>query len=191
MIKVGKVVAVDEKNARVRVQLLDCDGMVTYWLQVAVPKSQNDKFYWVPDAGELVLCAFLEHGFEQGFVIGAVYNEKDTTPVQDKDKIHIKFQDGSYIEYDRKEHKLKADIKGDIDIKATGRADVECQGQIYIKSATNITIQAPSINMKGGSPAEGWFEGYFRIIGNLEVQGNIHATGSIIDEGGNTNHHSH
>lgn len=159
MIKVGKVVAVDEAKARVRVQLLDNDEMVTYWLQIAVPKAQNDKFYWIPDVGELVLCAFLEHGLEQGFVIGAVYNEKDQTPVQDKEKFHIKFKDGSWIEYDRREHKLTAFIKGDINITASG----------------NITLQAPVVN----------------IVGNLEVQGNIHATGSIIDEGGNTNHHSH
>lgn len=29
------------------------------------------------------------------------------------------------------------------------------------------------------------------IIGNLEVVGNIHATGTIMDEMGNANHHSH
>lgn len=191
MIKVGKVVAVDETNCRVRVQLLDNDGVVTYWLPVVVNKSQKDKFYWLPDVGEEVVCAFLEHGIEQGFVIGAIYNEKDAPPVTNKDKFHIRFQDGSWIEYDRSEHKLKAEINGDVEITATGRCDVECQNQIYIKSATNITIQAPSINMRGGSPAEGYFEGNFRLIGNLEVDGNIHATGSIIDDAGNTNHHSH
>jgi phage baseplate assembly protein V len=191
MIKIGKVVAVDETSARVRVQLDDCDGMVTYWLQIAVPKSQNDKFYWIPDIGEQVLCAFLEHGLEHGFVIGALYNEKDKVPVGNKDKYFIRFQDGTEIEYDRATHRLRADVKGDVELKTTGRADIDCNGQIYIKSTTNITIQAPSINMKGGSPAEGWFEGNFRLIGNLEVQGNIYAAGSIIDEGGNTNHHSH
>lgn len=191
MIKVGRVVAVDEKTARVRVQLLDCDGMVSYWLQIAVPKAQDDKFYWIPDTGELVLCAFLEHGLEQGFVIGALYNEQDATPVQNKDKMHIKFKDGSWIEYDRLEHKLKAEIKGDIDIKATGRADVETQGEIYLKSANKITIQAPRVNILGGSPTEGYFEGDLRIVGDLEIEGSIHATGSIIDEGGNTNHHGH
>lgn len=30
-----------------------------------------------------------------------------------------------------------------------------------------------------------------KMVGNLEVDGSIHATGSITDEGGNTNHHSH
>lgn len=191
MIKVGKVVAVDEKSARVRVQLEDCDGMVTYWLQLAVPKSQDDKFYWIPDVGEQVLCAFLEHGLEHGFVIGALYNEKDPVPVQNKDKYFIRFKDGTEIEYDRANNLLRAEIKGDIKIKATGKADVEVEGQVFIKSANRIIIQAPQIFMRGGSPAEGVFEGNFRLVGNLEVEGNIHATGTIIDDSGNTNHHSH
>ncbi len=152
MIKVGRVVAVDEKKAKVRVQLLDNDAMVTYWLSVVVQKSQDDKFYWVPDIGELVVCAFFEHGIEDGFVLGAIYNEQDSPPVQDRDKFYIRFKDGTKIEYDRKEHKLRAVVQGDVEIKATGT---------------------------------------FKVIGNLLVEGNIHATGSIIDEGGNTNHHSH
>lgn len=46
--------------------------------------------------------------------------------------------------------------------------------------------------------ADGWsfnmavkITGPVTIIGNLEVDGNIHATGTIIDDAGNTNHHSH
>lgn len=70
-------------------------------------------------------------------------------PVSSKDKWHIKFEDGTWLEYDRAEHKLRANIKGDVEIEATGKADVQCQGQIYIKSSTNITLIAPAINMRG------------------------------------------
>lgn len=31
----------------------------------------------------------------------------------------------------------------------------------------------------------------FEFVGDIEVDGNIHATGTIIDEAGNTNHHTH
>lgn len=190
MLRFGIVVAVDETKGMVRVQYTDMDGEVSYWLAVLKPKTLKDKAYWMPDIGEHV-AVLIDENAEEGVVLGAIYSSSDAVPVSSKDKYHVKFNDGTVIEYDRTEHKLKADVKGDIEIKATGRADVDCQSQIYIKSATNITIQAPSINMKGGSPAEGLFEGNFRLIGNLEVEGNIHATGSIIDESGNTNHHSH
>lgn len=124
MIKVGKVVAVDEKTCRVRVQLLDNDEVVTYWLPVVVSKSQKDKFYWLPDIGEEVVCAFLEHGIEQGFVLGAIYNEKDIVPVGSKDKFHVRFEDGTWIEYDRKAHKLKIQCVGDIEISAQGNVKI-------------------------------------------------------------------
>jgi phage baseplate assembly protein V len=166
------------------------DGEVSYWLAVLKSKTLKDKAYWMPDIGEHV-AVLIDENAEEGVILGAIYSSQDTPPVSNANKCHIKFQDGTVLEYDRAEHKLKADVKGDIDVKATGRCDVDCQSQIYIKSTTNITIQAPSINMRGGSPANGVFEGNFTLIGNLEVQGNIHATGSIIDDGGNTNHHSH
>lgn len=49
---------------------------------------------------------------------------------------------------------------------------------------------------KGGNvvrlSATGWeFNMDVKIVGNVEVEGNIHATGTIIDDSGNTNHHSH
>lgn len=135
MIKVGKVVAVDEKTCRVRVQLEDNDGVVTYWLPVVVPKTQRDKFYWLPDIGEEVVCAFLEHGIEQGFVLGAIYNEKDRVPVVSKDKFHVKFEDGTWIEYDRKEHKLTLEVMGNIEIRVNGQVfivgNLEVNGNIH------------------------------------------------------------
>ncbi|MCX7999774.1 MAG: phage baseplate assembly protein V [Leptospiraceae bacterium] len=124
MIKVGRVVAVDEKRACVRVELTDCDGVITYWLPVVVPKTQHDKFYFLPDIGEEVVCAFLEHGIEQGFVLGAIYNEKDRVPVVNKDKYHVRFADGTEIEYDRKNHKLKIKCVGDVEIVANGNVTI-------------------------------------------------------------------
>jgi len=191
MIRFGKVVATDPLKARVRVQIDDADNVVTFWLPVMTTKAQDDKFYHLPDIGELVVCAFYEDNWDTGVVLGAVYNDSDAVPVANKDKVHIKFKDGTTIEYDRASHKLTADVKGSIEIKSAQRCDIDCKDQIYIKSTSNITIQAPSLSMKGGSPANGVFEGTFVLIGNLEVNGNIHATGTIIDDSGNTNHHSH
>jgi phage baseplate assembly protein V len=192
------ITQIDESRALARVQFTDMDGVLSYWLSVLKQKTLKDKQYWMPDIGEHVACLIDENG-EEGVVLGAIYSDADAVPVSSKDKCHIKFNDGTVIEYDRASHKLYADVKGDIDVKATGRCDINCQSQIYIKSATNITIQAPSLNMKGGSPANGVFEGTFRLIGNLIVesgnidvlQGNINAAGNIIDGSGNTNHHTH
>lgn len=131
MIRFGKVVAVDEKNARVRVQIEDADAVITYWLPVATHKSQDDKFYWLPDVGELVVCAFYENDWDTGVVLGAVYNQKDTPPATSRDKFVIQFKDGTRIEYDRSSHKLTIHSVGDIEII----------------SDTHITLKAPRIDL--------------------------------------------
>ncbi len=190
MFKLGIVTAMDEARAMVRVRFDDMDGVLSYWLPVVQHKTLKDKAYWMPDVNEHVVCLLDENG-EDGIVLGAIYSDADAVPVSSKDKCHITFEDGSTIEYDRQSHKLSADIKGDISVKATSRCDVDCQSDIFLRSTTKITIQAPALSMKGGSPADGVFEGSFRLVGNLTVEGNISATGDIIDGGNNTNHHTH
>lgn len=120
MIRVGKVVEVDEKTAKARVQIEDADAVISWWLPVVHQKTKDDKHYWLPDIGELVLCAFYEDDWDTGFIIGAIYNDKDRPPVQSINKFVIEFKDGTKIEYDRQSHKLHIAVKGDILIEADG-----------------------------------------------------------------------
>ncbi len=147
MLKVGEVVAVDEKNCRVRVKLKDCDDVITWWLPVLVNKTQKDKFYFLPDVGELVLCAFLDSGIEEGFVLGAIYNQKDLPPVSNKDKFHIKFKDGTSLEYDRKEKVLQIKSSGKLKIVFnTGEFSIEtCQAE---GNTLKINFSSAQISVK-------------------------------------------
>jgi phage baseplate assembly protein V len=121
MIRRGIVVAVDEKTARVRVQMPDLDGIVSNWLPVLQHKTHKDKAYWLPDIGEYVIVAFDEEGeHSDGYVLGAIYSEADKPPITDKNKYFIRFSDGTEIEYDRKQHQLRISVKGNITIEATG-----------------------------------------------------------------------
>jgi phage baseplate assembly protein V len=121
MIRRGIVVAVDEKTARVRVQMPDLDGIVSNWLPVLNHKTHQDKAYWMPDIGEYVIVAFDEEGeHSDGYVLGAIYNEADIPPVVSKDKYFVRFSDGTEIEYDRQQHNLRISVKGNITIEATG-----------------------------------------------------------------------
>jgi len=173
MIRRGIVVAVDEKTARVRVQMPDLDNVVSNWLPVIHHKTQKDKVYWLPDIGEYVIVAFDEEGeHSDGYVLGAIYNNKDTPPVASRDKFFVRFEDGTEIEYDKKTHLLRV------------------KGQAVQIQATTVIIEG-NVNIVGNLAVAGGGASSVNIVGNLEVVGNIHATGSIIDEGGNTNHHSH
>jgi phage baseplate assembly protein V len=120
MIRRGIVVAVDEKTARVRVQMPDL-GVVSNWLPVLHHKTHQDKAYWLPDIGEYVIVAYDEEGeHSDGYVLGSIYNEADKPPITDKNKYFIRFNDGTEIEYDRQQHNLRISVKGNITIEATG-----------------------------------------------------------------------
>ncbi len=197
IIRVGIVTQVYDDRATVRVQFPDDDGEVSWEFPVLQRKTLKDKDYWLPDIGEHVVVVMLPYGQEQGFVIGAFYSDAERSPESTRDKKVIVFEDGTRLEYDRKNHRLYADVKGDVEVKVSGKLTAEVQGKVLVKSSTEVTIQAPKINLQNNSPTIGYMEGDFllegtlTVRGHLEVEGDIHATGTIIDEGGNTPHHTH
>jgi len=124
LVRVGVVTNVYPERGTVRVRLVDADDQVSFELPVVFRKTMKDKEYWMPDVGEQVVCLFSGQGLEQGFVIGAIYSKKDSVPVNSRDKWHIKFEDGTTIEYDRKSHKLSIQCVGDIQIVAQGNVTI-------------------------------------------------------------------
>ena len=131
MIRIGRVVAVDSLRAKVRVEIPDTDGVVSYWLPVLHKKTQLDKYYHLPDIGELVVVVFLDYGVEEGFVLGAIYNDIDLPPEFDRNVAEIKFSDGTTVKYDKNTKKLYIHSVGDIEIV----------------SDTHITLIAPKIDL--------------------------------------------
>lgn len=183
--RVGVVTQRYPDRGTVRVKLVGVDDQVSYELPVVFRKTSKDKDYWMPDINEQVLCIFLGQGLEQGFVLGSIYSKSDPVPVSSNDKWVKVFADGTIIEYDRATHKLKLDVKGDIEISA--------QGTVTIKSNSIIDLQAPGLSIQSstGGGASTTITGNLTMEGDLSVDGDINASGYIIDGKGNTNHHSH
>ncbi|OGT98200.1 MAG: hypothetical protein A2079_06315 [Geobacteraceae bacterium GWC2_48_7] len=146
--KIGIISAIDASKCAARVQFPDQDDVVSYWLPVVQPKTLKDRFYFMPDVGEHVVCLLDDNG-ESGVILGAIYSDADPTPVADPDKYHVTFEDGTILEYDRKEHKLLGDIKGDIKILATGKADVTIEGKTTWISNETIDHDGGSGDVKG------------------------------------------
>jgi phage baseplate assembly protein V len=132
MIRVGIVKEIDPAKCKVRVTFKELDGMTSYWLPVIVNKSHKDKHYHLPDVGEMVAVAFFEESMGEGVVLGAIYNNIDTPPATTVDKHKVTFEDGSTVEYDRKEHKFYMDIKGEVTINVTGKTTIVSDGTIDI-----------------------------------------------------------
>lgn len=195
IVRIGKVSSVNAEKARVQVVFTDMDNMVSSDLPIIYPQGLTNKFYAVPDVGENVLCLFMEESMSDGFCIGAFYTDNILPPVTSNDKVHLSFQDGTHIEYDRKEHKLIADVIGDVEIKATNSVTVKCKtlsgefedGNISgngmavsckTLSATcdTASINAQNVNLSGSTII---LSGSVTIGEDVALNGNISLTGNI------------
>lgn len=138
--RVGLVQAQDVQNARVRVTFPDRHQMISWWLPILVPKSQNDKANWLPDIGEQVVCLMDAHD-EDGAVLGAIYSQADTTPPSmTADKWHVTMKDGAIFEYDRSSHTLAVNVPSNGTINITvngGSANITANGG-------NVNLSAPN-----------------------------------------------
>ncbi len=160
--RLGIVTQIDPARVMARVKFTDIDELVSYWLPVMQAKTLRDKCYWMPDINEHVACLLDENG-EEGVILGAIYSEADSAPVNSEDKRHILFDDGTYIEYDRAAHKLTADVKGDVEATISGTLTADVAG--------NTTLTTPLCTVNG----------------NVKVNGNITASLQIYDLNGSRN----
>lgn len=186
LIRVGKVVSINPSKATARVQFSDRDSLVSHDLQVICQTTKDVKEYHMPVIGEDVVCLFMPIGIESGcgFIVGAVYAGSNAVPVTDAAKKHLKFPDGTVLEYDSKAHILKADVQGAATVKTTGNAAAEVGGTLAAKatgaatveSAASITAKAPMITLDGNVSVTG----SMTVANGLSVTGgNCTAAGSL------------
>jgi len=132
LIKVGIVKTYFPERHTAVVELKDNDEITTEELPILTPFTYLDKAFFPLNEGQKVLVIFLPEGENtDGFIIGAFFDEENPPPVQNKDKFHIVFEDGTSFEYDKSNHKLNIHSVGDIEII----------------SDTHITLKAPRIDL--------------------------------------------
>lgn len=155
--RLGKVVGINADTCKARVEFPDNQNIVTYELPIIQPHTAKDKFYSMPTIDEYVLCAFLPNGLEAGFILGSYYSEPTPIPVQDENKFNITFEDGTVLEYDKGEHILKADVKGEADIKVEKDITIKAEGNINIAcheaevTGDKVTVKSSDITLGDGS----------------------------------------
>ena len=180
--KVGVVSATEPATAKCRVVFEDHDLIESWWLPVVQGKTLRDKHYWMPDVGEHVACLMDEHS-EFGVILGAIYSAADVVPVSSQDKYHIAFEDGTWLEYDRREHILKADVQGRIEIKATGDILAQSGANVEVLATGDILAQSgANVEAKAAGDLAG------RAVGNAEIRaggiGQMICGGSILIKSG-------
>jgi len=162
----GIVTALDYTTCRVRVRLPERDNIETYWLHVPQTNTlEVQRRAILPALGEQVQV-LLEPDGAGGTVQGGIYSEANPPPITDADTEYVRFKDGTTITYHQSTHTFTFD----------GAASV------VTIIANHVAVQANTVTLD--TP-------YTTCTGNLQVNGDINATGSIMDGTGNSNHHTH
>ncbi|MFV2950084.1 phage baseplate assembly protein V [Pseudomonas japonica] len=170
----GEVSAVDYLACRIRVRLDDRDGVESYWLNVPQRNSQGTKRRpLMPEIGEQV-AVLLDSDGVGGVYLGGIYSTAEPPPVTDEDTDYVRYSDGTVVTYNRASGVMELDNIGDLVLKC-GRGVTLTSGQPVIVDAPSATLKIPLVTLDG----------------NLQVNGDINATGTVMDAGGNSNHHSH
>lgn len=162
----GLVSKVDYLSCRVKVRLEEFDGLETWWLKVPQRHTKATKSRpLLPEIDEQV-AVLLQRDGVNGVVLGGIYSTAEPPPVTDEDTEFVRFSDGTTASYNRQAHLLA----------------VNCVGAISLQASEPVTVQAPAVILNTPQTT---------LKGNLQVNGNVNATGMVMDVGGNSNHHSH
>lgn len=100
--RVGIVQHLFPKECAVQVSFPDLDdgSFVTYNLPV-LQHGAGKKWssYWMPAIGDQVLCVFLPHSPETGFVVGGFWAEVDELPTENENERRLVADNGDYCAY--------------------------------------------------------------------------------------------
>ncbi|QZD72860.1 phage baseplate assembly protein V [Pseudomonas sp. 3-2] len=170
----GEVTAIDHKTCRLRVRLDDRDGLQTYWLNIPQRNTQGtQRRPLMPELGEQV-AVLLDADGVGGVYLGGIYSTAEPPPMVDEDTDYVRFSDGTVMSYDR--------AAGVMTVSGVGTLILTCDRDITIESGESVLVVAPSVTLDSSQVT---------LNGDLQVIGNINATGAILDSGGNSNHHKH
>ena len=193
LIRIGEVTAVDPARLTARVTFDDDDGVTSFDLPILQPNTMRNHDFHTVDVGEDVVCVFLPSGVEEGFIIGSLYAGEIVPPESSQDVRAVKFDDGTVLRYDRAAHKLEGDIKGDVFMTLTGKADVAAQGAVAVTSSERITLTAPQIVLNGAitSYSQTGGAGTMKVNGAMEITGNVTGRSDVTASGISLKSHTH
>ena len=124
---VGIVSSYGEAPATVRVKRPDRDDRVSAELPVIQLCVQGNSFFHMPKINEQVLVFQLpnagDKGVNDGFVIGAFYNEINVPAEKDNDSISLTMENGSYLRFNK---------NGDVELHAAKNFLITVGGQVRI-----------------------------------------------------------
>lgn len=136
MIRPGAVHEVRHKPYAVRVKIGD---LVTGWLTPLVERAGSNQSWDPLEAGEQVIVLSPDGNLSQGWIVPAGYTAQHPQPDQNPDKTVYQYSDGARIEYDRKQHSLKAILPAGATTELVSTGGVSITGNLTVNGNINST----------------------------------------------------
>jgi phage baseplate assembly protein V len=142
------------------------------WLPFCTTRAGGDVTWWAPEVGEQVLVLALNGDLQEAYVLPlAIYSDAKPEPKNNPNVHYTRYADGTTVEYDRTTHQMTINCIGEVDVTSPQinlRGDVDVFGE--------LTYHDGMYGSGGSSTAI--------LTGNVQVVGNLSATGSITDGNG-------
>lgn len=159
-----------EELGRVRVKFpWLADEAESDWARVVAPMAGNGRgFFFLPEVNDEVIVGFEQGDFNKPYVIGALWNGKDATPLKASEAVGggmvnkrvIKSRSGHIITLDDSSGAEKIEIidktgKNKIVIDSTpGKMTVEMSGDVEMNTKTNVKVTGTNITVEGKAKIE-------------------------------------
>ena len=146
MLVFGTVIAT--RPHQVRIKIHEFDEFESSWYFVPQMCTVKDK-----SSNSLAIntevAACVTDDFEDGCIIGALYNDEDVCILEDENVKLLSFEDGTIFKYDKTEHKHTVDVKGQIYVKATDKVIFDCE----VEMTKNLKVAKDVFDKKGSMQA--------------------------------------
>lgn len=149
LIRVGKVVELDEANARVKVS---ASGLTTAWLPWGTGRAGTTRTTSMPTVGEQVMLFSPYGDTAQGVVGFSLYQDDHPAASDSKDKERTIYPDGSVVEYDSASNTLT------VTVAAAGKVIINCK-EATVNAETSVTLNTPDTFCKGKLTVDGLITG--------------------------------
>lgn len=185
IVRVGKIAALDEANALVRVEV---GGALTDWLPWITHRAGPNRTWHAPEVGEQVLVLSPSGDLAQGIVLPAIYQDTFDQPENEKEKHRIQYADGAFIQYDRAGHHWHLDVPaaGSITLHI-GNTTLLLENNKATLTTPELLVDSPQSTFTGNVTIEGLLTYLAGMIGSGDAGGGNAAsiTGTINVTGGN------
>jgi phage baseplate assembly protein V len=171
----------ETKAPLVRVQFLDKQGLISYWLPIKQFGSRLTSHFYCPKIGDDVNVNFLANGVEHGFVDGSFFNKANPPPEGlDIDTRHFEAEDGTVTEYREIDSTFNMVCVGPVIVKGT---------TITVEGSESILEKAPTITLEGEQivsiiAPEITLTGHMTFVGDITHTGNMTTSGVHTDANG-------